>query len=500
MAVNFSQPQRQSSVGILVLFVTTFQQYVRALWPIILIWLFKYDTLNKFYFFGSIGVIVLILAMLSYLKYLNFTFYIDENSREFIIEEGIIKKTKTAIQLHKIQQVAINQSLIQRIIGVFELNVDTAGSAQNEVKIKAISHEMAVALKVRLLENDFNISETIHELKENSIEIENSKPVLNTSFMTLLKVGLTSNYLKSFSLLLLFVITLFDYFEKITGSKVVKEEQLDTYVTSNRMMTFVISMLLFLFVIVLLINVIRIVVNYFNYSIAKQKGSLLISYGLFNSKSTILKPERVQIVTIIQNYFQKKMNISEMKITQAISGDREQQKTGIEVPGCNHDEQNEILSLLFDQIPKKGVELRPSIRMLLISIGTKVVLPLVVFLLLGNYFVPELVNYYFILPIYVLLIVGYVYFDFKQYRLFVTPEFIIKQSGAWDISNQIIEIKRIQALTTSQLFWHKKANVGTLKIHTAGGTIVFKIGNFTKINQYVNLWLYTVEISDSNWM
>lgn len=498
MTVNFSQPQRQSSVGILVLFVTTFQQYVRALWPIVLVWIFKYETLNKFYFFGVIGISVVLLGVISFLKYLNFTFYIDEASREFIIEEGIIKKTKTAIQLHKIQQVAINQSLIQRIIGVFELNVDTAGSAQNEVKIKAISHELAIALKVKLLENDFNFSGVSQELNE--ISIESEKPVLNTSFMTLLKVGLTSNYLKSFSLLLLFVITLFDYFEKITGNKVVKEEQLDSYVTSNRMMSIVISMLFFLFIIVLVINVIRIVVNYFNYSIAKQNSSLLISYGLFHSKSTILKPERVQMVTIIQNYFQKKLNISEMKITQAIGGEREQQKTGIDIPGCNYHEQNDILNLLFDQIPKKGAELRPSNRLLIISILTKIILPLSAFLILENYFFPVLGYYYFILPIYVFFIVGYLYFDFKQYRLFVTPEFIIKRSGAWDISNQIIEIKRIQALTTSQLFWHKKANVGTLKIHTAGGTIIFKIGNFTKINQYVNLWLYKVEISDSNWM
>lgn len=38
-------------------------------------------------------------------------------------------------------------------------------------------------------------------------------------------------------------------------------------------------------------NVIRIVFKYYDYSIARQKGSLLLSFGLLNAKSTIIKPE-----------------------------------------------------------------------------------------------------------------------------------------------------------------------------------------------------------------
>jgi putative membrane protein len=37
---------------------------------------------------------------------------------------------------------------------VYELEVDTAGSATNEVGIKAISQQLALQLKSRLLENE----------------------------------------------------------------------------------------------------------------------------------------------------------------------------------------------------------------------------------------------------------------------------------------------------------------------------------------------------------
>jgi putative membrane protein len=92
------------------------------------------------------------------------------------------------------------------------------------------------------------------------------------------------------------------------------------------------------------------------------------------------------------------------------------------------------------------------------------------------------------------------FFAFRNYRLFISDNHIIKQSGAWDIDNEIIEIKKIQAITTSQLFWHKNLNIGSLTLHTAGGSISFYLGKYDIIRDYVNLWLYEIETSDSNWM
>ena len=92
------------------------------------------------------------------------------------------------------------------------------------------------------------------------------------------------------------------------------------------------------------------------------------------------------------------------------------------------------------------------------------------------------------------------YFGFRNYRLYINENHIIKQSGAWDIDNEIIEIGKIQAITTSQLLWHKNLNIGSLTLHTAGGNLSFQLGNYDKIKEYVNLWLYEIETSNSNWM
>jgi len=103
-------------------------------------------------------------------------------------------------------------------------------------------------------------------------------------------------------------------------------------------------------------------------------------------------------------------------------------------------------------------------------------------------------------PVYVVVIGLIQYFRFKNNRLFIHENFIIKQSGAWDISNDIIEPSKIQAITTSQLFWHKKLNIGSITLHTAGGNIAFQLANYSVVKQQVNHWLYEIETSDSNWM
>ena len=148
---DFSQPQRQSLLGVLVMFADTLQKFLRAMWPILLIWLVKMDASKTAFIYLGILVFIVILAIISYLQYYFFTFYIDEENSDFVIQKGVLNKTRITIQLHKIQQVNINQSLIQRFINVYKLEIDTAGSDKKEASISAIPHELAIVLKDRLI-------------------------------------------------------------------------------------------------------------------------------------------------------------------------------------------------------------------------------------------------------------------------------------------------------------------------------------------------------------
>ncbi|MGL2963757.1 PH domain-containing protein [Flavobacterium sp. RSB2_4_14] len=500
MKSNFNQPQRQSLFGVLVIFLESVFQVLKATWPIIVISLLKANTKSVLIGFLILAVIFIYLAVYSFLKYRNFTFYIDDENDEFIISDGIINKTKTTIQLHKIQQVNIQQSLIQRIIGVYALDVDTAGSDTKEGNIKAISHEMAIALKSKLLENDgrkaVGAEEKVSELK---LE-DNLIPFIKINLLSLLKIGITSNYVKSVGLILTFFFTIYENLHQAGAEDVISTERFEGFVDENSLWYSGLVFVLVMFSVVFLINIGRTLLKFFDYTITKQKGSLLLSYGLINTKSTILKPEKVQIVKVSQNYLQKKLNVLEIKIKQAISAEKQDAKSLIEVPGCTAFERDAILKLLFKKLPEKGAIMRPNFRKLVFSIFLLIVLPLTGYYIFGNYIDKIVFEYAVLVIFYVVFCATVLFFSFSNYRLFINENHIIKQSGAWDIDNDIVEIGKIQAITISQLFWHKSLNIGSLTIHTAGGNITFQLGNFDTINEYVNIWLYEIETSNSNWM
>ncbi|NGY38738.1 PH domain-containing protein [Flavobacterium sp. XN-5] len=500
MEDSLHQPQRQSSIGILILFVDTVQKWGRGLWPIAVIWLFKFDELNKVYLLLGSILVVIIIGIVAYLKYLNFTFYLDKENEEFIISEGILNKTKTIIQLDKIQQVDINQSLIQRLIGVYELNVDTAGSAKKEGKIKAISHSLALVLKERLLESDKKTAFLSEEQVVMETESAEKDSFIKISFLSLLKVGITSNYVKTLGLILAFFMTVYENSKNFLAESEFKEEQFDAYVAQRSVISSIVLFFIVMFALVLIINLLRVVFKYFDYKVAKQNGSLFLTFGLLSTKNTIVKPEKVQITTITSNYFQKKMNILEIKIKQATSSDKENSKTVIEIPGCNKTEKEAIFDLLFGKIPQKGVVLKPNYRKLVFSIFLSMLLPVIAFFAFAKFIQPAFFDYAYGVLLYLLFVGVIVYFGFQNNRLYINDDFIIKQVGAWDIDNMIIEPSKIQAITTSQLFWHKKADIGSIIIHTAGGNLAFQLGDFSTVKHYVNLWLYKIETSNNNWM
>ena len=177
MEINFNTPQRQSSIGIVVMFFDTLRQYIKAFFPLAVIWLVNFDKINKLYLVLGTIAVVLVVGVIAFLKYKNFTFYIHDENEEFIISEGIFNKTITTIQLDKIQQVNINQSLLQRIINVYELEVDTAGGANKEGKIKAVSHALALSLKLRLLENE----------KKIKVAIVSENPTVTNDYLSFVK-------------------------------------------------------------------------------------------------------------------------------------------------------------------------------------------------------------------------------------------------------------------------------------------------------------------------
>lgn len=494
---DFSVPQRQSLIGVIVLFVNTLQKTIRGFWPILVVLLFKEKTYSSLQIYTGIAGLILLIAIIAFLRYWFFKFYLDYSVKEFVIENGILNKTKITIPFHKIQKVNIDQSLIQRFFKVYKLELDTAGSDGKEASINAISNAMAVELKKQLVEYTPKKSSATNPQIQDK-EINNS--LITIGISSLLKVGITANYIKSFVYIFIVFSTISDNLRQIGRDDLINDNI--NKLEQIPILSAVFGLLLFIFVAIILINVVVTVVKYYNFTVKKDNNALVLSYGLLNLKSTIIHPNKVQIIKWTQNFFQKKLNVSSIEILQASSEvKRASAKDKNKIPGCNALEMQQIITLLHQKMPQHQITLFPNFRKLLINTLLFVLVPVSIIGIV-NYYVNqftilELIG--FLLP-YVLFVVTILYFSYKNYRLFISDDFIVKQSGAWDIDHEIIAPYKIQAIATQQFFWQKYTNIGSVVLYTAGGRISFATTNFTKIKEQVNKWLYQVEVSTENWM
>lgn len=498
---DFSKPQRQSAAGIVIMAAHTTLSIGRAFIFFIIYAFVKIQSAYLIYVLLGLGVMILASFVFAYLWYIRFTFFLDKEKQEFVVNKGIFNRDQVIIQLDKIQQVNINQSILQKIIGVYGLKIDTAGAHGEEVSIRAIDETSAYNLKSHLLHKKVAIENQPEA--ETATQITEETPFLKISSWTLFKVGLTSNYGQSLALLAAFFYTVIYEGRQLLDSLKIDKNAIESTVTG--MLTIVTAFILIgvLLMVLLVINMVRTFYKYFELQISQHKDTLLLSSGLIAKKNTLVNPSKVQITKYSQNYFQKKLNMLNVSLKQAHFGEskkgHEMQGNTMEIPGCNPAERDELLRMILSKMPESNKTFIPDWRFLNLPIFFKLVLPVAIFIIVAIN-VPEVKPFISAAAIYLITGIVMIYISYKKHRISVSEEFIVKKSGIWDISHEIITPAKIQAITTFQYPWHKGVDVGHLCLHTAAGQIRFKYGNYTEIKQLVNYWLYQVEHRNENWM
>ncbi|WP_406827351.1 PH domain-containing protein [Pedobacter sp. KACC 23697] len=498
---NFSKPQRESALGIVIMGAHMMLKIGKATFFLFVIAFVKMSGTSFAYLMLGIAAIIVFSFIFAYLWYLKFTFFLDQEKQEFVVNKGIFNRDQVIIQLDKIQQVNINQNILQKIIGVYGLKIDTAGAHGEEVSIKAIDETSAYILKEHLLNSD-TTTET-----QRQVDLKNNKtaeaPFLKISSWTLFKVGLTSNYGQSLALIVVFFYTVIYEGRQLLDAFKINQDQIQSTVTGMLTIVTIFILVACLLIVLLIVNLVRTFYKYFELEISEHSNTLLLSSGLIAKKNTLVSPNKVQITKYSQNYFQKKLNMLNMSLKQAHFGQskkgHEMQGNTLEIPGCNAGERDELLKMILGKVPFKEKTFIPDWRFLNLPIFFKLIVPVSIFLII-TFNVPELKPYIGFSIAYLIIGVLMIYISYRRHRISVSQDFIIKTSGIWDIANEIVMPNKIQAITTFQYPWHKGVDVGHLTLHTAAGQIHFKYGNYTEIKQLVNYWLYQVESRNENWM
>jgi len=503
---NFNTAQRQSVAGIILIFVSSIYKLVNIFWALgaYLILSGPGRTTIVSAVLGLLLVLILTLVY-SYFYYRKFIFYIDYEREEFVLEKGIFSTENTAIPFDKIQQVYLKRSLLQRAINVYSLVIDTAGSNLKEVEIKAVSKDDAneisrILLKVKSEKTkDQEIEEPSEAQKEEDENIWSHK----VGIPTLLKIGISSNYLRGLSIVVAFVMSIYNRINTYFKDSI---EGFESYFTQFSGVLQSIGYLAVLFFVLLLlsisITVIEVFIKYYGLKIQQTKDKLEVEMGLKTNTRVSLQPRRLQLMRINTNPVQKRLNLYEAQISLS-SSENELQKNKIKIPGLGKEIVKKLKSFLYSDLSNSRVNstFRPDKLLLFRKISIALV-PVLIFVAAEYFLDFTKLDSWIVLSIvilYISLVLLLQILAFRARKLIITEEFLQKKSGWWNKTEETLELFKIQSISVKQPIWYRRRNLVNLIFHTAGGDLKFYAVK-SDILKYVNYVLYKAEVSTRNWM
>lgn len=505
---DFQNPQRQSAVGILIIFSDTTYRFFRAFWGIFVVFLINPSTKFLIGLLVALAIMLPLALVYSYFYYRRFLFHINIEDNKFVLEKGVFSTKNIQISFDKIQQVDLKRSILQRVIGIYGVSIDTAGSKDEEIKITALNQEKAQALsKILTRARDRRISEIRDE--EEGETLETGEGVLEEelwkhklSLWALIKIGLTKSYMRGFLLIIVFVFSIYNQIQD-AFSKYMKEavQYSESYITeASKSVLFVLFLLVGILILSIVVTVGEVIIKHFDLKIQQTPKWLQVEMGLKTNTRVSFQARRLQYMKITTNPIQKRFDLYEAQMALAGS-ENKLEKSNIVVPGLDPGLIDKIKSFLYSGASDnhareyKPHRTWPNRRYMLFSL-----IPLFVWTMeLATEENPSWTGLIVLAAVFFLFILPYQYFLYKTIRMRISDDFLLISQGIWTQKQEIIELYKLGGISIRQPIWYKRRNIYNLTFHTAGGDISIRAIPAEFIRE-INYSLYKIESSAKPWM
>lgn len=493
--IDLSKPHRQSPKGLLLILVMSIQKSIRAFWPILLIYLFKNKAFEGHQ--TEINIAIFIIAILfiihAVLYYLNFKFHI--NNESFILNKGYLRKQELNIPLERIQSVNYKANVLQRLLKVVSLEIDTAGSTKAELKILALELEFAENLKNVLSNNNIEIDKEEASL-DISLEKKRTESLLKINIGELIKIGLLQNHLQMGAIILAFG---WQFYHELAEN--FKEEvnnisgQVNEQILQSSLIVLIFMGLLFLAISVVA-SVIRVIIRFFEFEFSKTDNAFQMQAGLLNRKNMIIPFKKIQELSWGTNPLKKAFSLYTIKIKQANS-QFDKKKTLMEIPGCEQKSLTHLKEIVFG-----GSEFLNEKRF---NISKKYFWRIL--FIMG--FIPIIASS----ALYIYKVVPYwvpvVWFGFsifgswlaiKKRYIRVSENQLIISKGMFGQDWKQLEMYKIQVVDYTQSIFQKSSGLASIHIFTASGKTSIPFINESIAKELHKYLIYKIQCTKKSWM
>jgi putative membrane protein len=448
---------------------------------------------EKFKFPMLAGSIALgaILVGWTVLEFMRFTYHVEKGNT-FVVERGVLRRERLEIPFSRIQAVHLTRGVLQRVLGLTGLAIDTAGSDENELQLRALKFEEAQRLR-RLLSPDQGVQEAE----------EGEGPVLVLKPRDLIRIGLTMNHFRNGMIAFGGVV---GFGGQITDLIVGRIEALPAW----QMMLFsLLSALFWVFGVFIfaslgvVISMVMAVVRFYGLRLELAGDRLELASGLFRRNEFSILLRKVQILKFRSSWLQRAFGLEGLTLHQArSSSDASEKAVKLAIPGLTDSHSARLLAIFCPHWNPGAAHvrtLRPiAFHRWLAICGYALMIPGPVVLL----------GFFAGMPILATLVAlaGLRYAFFAGSALHAALETrtdgeIIEAREGWFVKRRtILRAHQLQRVTLSRNIFQIRRGSASLHLHSAAGTVILRHIPHKAAASFADELLARIEQHDGPWM
>lgn len=392
------------------------------------------------------------------LRYRLFTY--ELTGKTLNIESGVLFRREREIPLGRIQNVDMTRSIVQRVLGIAAVGIETAGGSSTEARLQFVSHQEAKRLqegirtRKRRLESDATpTGETRNGAVETGTEAER-EVVFELDDESLVLYSLLSFDPRVLSILFVIVPTVTPF--------------VSPYLDGQRTTLLVLFGVLALLVSALgvwLMSAFARFVGYYGFTLTRVGDELRYERGLLQRYDGSIPEEKIQTVVIEENVLMRYFEYASLAIETAGYGPGASSGSESAVPLARKADLLELArdveafgELDFNR-PAPVARRRYSVRY-----GIAVTVILAIAIAMNLFVIP--VPWYLVGPLYVA--VPFAARKKWGHRGWCLPDgYIVTRNGFWRRRTHVVADDRVQTVIERRTIFQRRWHLGTVVIDTA---------------------------------
>ncbi len=382
----------------------------------------------------------------------------------FDIRSGVISRRNREIPLRRIQNVDITRNVFQRVLGVAELRIETAGGSESEARLRYVGYDEAKRLQNTLRRRSDEQSAEEIGAGEASDEVIDPRPseellyAITPSDLAVLAIASFDLRVASFLFVLLSVAAPSVIFDLVVGLPI------------NPLIVVALA-LVFVVVASAVVSGASAVFNTYGFRLTRQRDELRYERGLFQRFDGSIPLDKVQTLVVQENVLMRLFGFASLTVeTAGYAPGQGSVNSASAVPIADRDQTISIAraiepfedQLAFER-PARRARIRYTIRYVLVVLAlTAIAFGIVSYFEFGF-------EWYALLAGLVLAPLA-AHLKWTNRGYYVDEEYLITRDGFWNRKTHVVPYYRVQTVIESQTILQRRWRIGTVLIDTAGAS------------------------------